>query len=152
MKRKDLAIENFKKGYNCSQSVVLAFSDLVDIDEKSLLKLSSSFGGGMGRLREVCGALSGCFIILGLLYGYENPETGDVKAKLYSRIQELGLRFEKDNNTMICRELLNLKEKHSDSKPAQRTSDFYKNRPCEKLIGYATEILEEYVDTHPIDR
>ena len=148
MNRKDIAIENFKKGYNCSQSIVLAFSDLVNINEKDLLKIASSFGGGMGRLRETCGAVSGCFIIIGLLYGYDEPESGELKAQLYERIQEIGLDFEKNQGSLECRQLLNLKEKHSSYIPTPRTKDFYETRPCANLIGYAAEILEEYIKKH----
>ena len=86
MTRREMAMANFMKGYNCSQSIVLAFSDMLDIDEKSLLKMASSFGGGMGRLREVCGSVSGMFMVAGLLYGYDRPETGQVKADHYARI------------------------------------------------------------------
>ena len=148
MNRKEQAINNFKKGYNCSQSIVLAFSDLVSINESDLLKLTSPFGGGMGRLRETCGAVSGCFIILGLLYGYDEPESGQLKAQLYERVQKIGLDFESNQGSLECRQLLNLKEKHSSSVPSERTKDFYDNRPCLRLVSYAAEILEEYINTH----
>ena len=151
MERKQVAIDNFLKGYNCCQSIVLAFKDLVDIDEKSLAKLASGFGGGMGRLRETCGAVSGVFMIIGLLYGYESPETGEIKAKLYAKIQELGLQFEKEQGSLVCRELLGINEKHSSSTPSSRTSSFYKDRPCIKYIGFASELLEEYIDKHKQD-
>lgn len=148
--RKELAIAYFKQGYNCSQSVVLAFKDLVNIDEKTLLKLASTFGGGMSRLREVCGAVSGMNIVLGLLYGYDAPETGEVKANLYSRVQELALKFEEKNDSIVCRELMHLETKHDSPIPTPRTNDFYTKRPCLNLIGYASEILEEYINTHPV--
>ena len=89
MTRRDIAMENFLKGYNCSQSIVLAFKDMLPIDEELLSKMASSFGGGMGRLREVCGSVSGMFMVAGFLYGYDGPETGQVKADHYARIQEL---------------------------------------------------------------
>ena len=81
MTRKEMAMDYFTKGYNCSQSVVLAFADLLPVDEKTLMKLSSSFGGGMGRLREVCGSVTGMFMVAGMLYGYDGPETGHAKAE-----------------------------------------------------------------------
>ena len=85
MTRREAAIANFMNGYNCSQSVVLAFKDLIPIDEAVLSRMASSFGGGMGRLREVCGSVSGMFMVAGILYGYDGPETGQVKADHYAR-------------------------------------------------------------------
>lgn len=144
-KRSEKAMENFLKGYNCSQSVVLAFSDLLDVDEKTLLKLASSFGGGMGRLREVCGSVSGMFIVLGLLYGYDGPETGEVKADHYARIQKLAKRFEEKYGSIVCRELLGLDIKHDSSVPEKRTEEYYKKRPCKEIIGEAAQILDDYL-------
>ena len=106
MTRREAAMENFKKGYNCSQAIVLAFADMLPVDRTLLLRLASSFGGGMGRLREVCGSVSGMFMIAGLLYGYDGPETGQIKAEHYAGIQELAKRFEEKHGTIICREML----------------------------------------------
>ena len=145
-----MAIDYFKQGYNCSQSVVLAFKDLVNINEKTLAKLASPFGGGMSRLREVCGAVSGINIIIGLLYGYDTNETGEVKAELYSRVQELAKTFEEKNGSIVCRELMHLDVKHDSPIPTPRTNDFYTKRPCLELIGYVAEILEEYINNHPV--
>ena len=146
MTRKEMAMENFLKGYNCTQSVVLSFADMIDLDEKTLMKVSCSFGGGMGRLREVCGAVSGMFIVAGLLFGYDGPETGSIKAEHYARIQELAKRFEEKNKSIVCRELLGLTEKRDAPVPSERTPEFYKKRPCKELIGCAAEILEEYIE------
>ena len=106
MTRREKAIENFYKGYNCSQSVVLAFKDLLPLDERMLCMLASSFGGGMARLREVCGCVSGMSIVAGLLYGYDGPDTGEAKNAHYRRIQELAREFEALNGSIVCRELL----------------------------------------------
>ena len=146
--RRQKAIDNFMKGYNCAQSVVLAFSDLTEFDESTLLKLASPFGGGMGRLREVCGAVTGMFIIVGLLYGYDGAETGEVKAELYARIQKLGGEFEKKRGTLICRELLGLDKqgiKHDSFVPEARTAEYYGKRPCPEIVGDAAAILAEYL-------
>lgn len=151
MDRKQLAMDYFMQGYNCSQAVVLAFKDLLDIDEKSLLKLASSFGGGMGRLREVCGSVSGMFIVLGLLYGYDVPDRGEIKTNQYKRIQEVAKEFEDLNGSIVCRELLHLNEKHSSYIPTPRTNDFYQKRPCKELIGMASEILDKYIKEHPYE-
>ena len=145
MTRKEAAMDYFKKGYNCSQSVVLAFADLFPVDKNTLSKMASSFGGGMGRLREVCGAVSGMFMVAGLLYGYDGPETGDIKAGHYARIQELAHRFEEKNGSIVCRELLNLKTLRDEPVPEKRTSEYYRKRPCPELVGDAAGILEEYI-------
>lgn len=148
MDRKELAINYFLQGYNCSQSVVLAFKDLIGIDESTATKLASPFGGGMGRLREVCGSVSGMVIVLGLLYGYDTPERGEVKATLYERVQEVAKEFEERNGSIVCRELLHLSSKHDEPTPSERTPDFYQKRPCKDLIGMSAEILDNYIKTH----
>ena len=150
MTRREAAMANFMKGYNCSQSIVLAFADLLDIDEKSLLKMSSSFGGGMGRLREVCGSVSGMFMVAGLLYGYDGPETGQVKADHYARIQELAHRFEEQHGSIVCRELLGLNVRHDVPVPEARTTEYYKKRPCPEIIGDAAEILEQFIKENSV--
>ena len=145
MTRREMAMANFMKGYNCSQSVVLAFADMLPVNESDLLKMASSFGGGMGRLREVCGSVSGMFIVIGLLYGYDGPETGPVKAEHYKRVQELAHRFEEKHGSIVCRELLGLNVKREAPIPEARTKEYYKKRPCPEIIGDAAEILEEYI-------
>ncbi len=146
MTRREMAMENFLKGYNCSQALTLAFADLVDIDEKTLLKMASSFGGGMGRLREVCGSVTGMFMIAGLLYGYDGPETGELKAEHYARIQELAKRFEEKHGSIVCREMLGLSVRHDIPTPEARTAEYYKKRPCAEIIGDAAEILEQFIN------
>ncbi len=143
--RAQMAKNYFYEGYNCTQAVVLAFSDLFDVDKDTLLKISSSFGGGMGRLREVCGTVSGMFIVLGLLSGYCTPETGKIKSDHYANVQELARRFEEKNGTIVCRELLQLKEKHQQPIPQARTPEYYKKRPCPELVYCATQILDEFL-------
>ena len=145
MTRKEAAVSNFMKGYNCSQSIVLAFADMLPFDETALSRLSSSFGGGMGRLREVCGSVSGMFMVAGLLYGYDGPETGQIKASHYARIQELAHRFEEKHGSIVCRELLRLNVRHDIPVPEARTAGYYKKRPCPEIIGDAAEILEQYI-------
>lgn len=149
MTRRETAMANFRKGYNCSQSIVLTFADLLPVEEKTLLSLASSFGGGMGRLREVCGAVSGMFMVAGILYGYDGPETGEVKAEHYARIQELAHRFEEKNGSIVCRELLGLNVRHDVPVPEARTEEYYKKRPCPEIIGDVAEMLEQYIHDHP---
>lgn len=143
--RKEQAKEYFYEGYNCSQSLVLAFKDLINLDEETLVKLASSFGGGMGRLREVCGAVSGMFMVIGILYGYSDPQNGGSKAEHYGRVQELANRFEAKYGSIVCRELLGLTQKHDAPTPEARTKDYYAKRPCPEIIGAAAEILDEYI-------
>jgi C_GCAxxG_C_C family probable redox protein len=144
-----MAMANFYEGYNCSQSIVLAFADLIPIEKTTLLKMSSSFGGGMGRLREVCGSVTGMFMIAGILYGYDGPETGQVKADHYARIQELARRFEETHGSIVCREMLGLSVRHDVPVPEARTQEYYKKRPCPEIIGDAAEILEQYIKENP---
>ncbi len=133
--RREAAMENFLKGYNCTQSVLLAFEDLLPMENrKEIICMASSFGGGMGRLREVCGSVSGMFLVAGLLYGYEGPETGQKKTELYTRIQELAHRFEEQIGSIVC-----------------RTDEYYKKRPCKELIGMAAGILEDFINGNQAD-
>ena len=144
--RKEKAMNLFLQGYNCSQSIILAYKDLLPVeDQEAIIRLSSSFGGGMGRLREVCGSVSGMFMIAGLLYGYDTPETGKPKAEHYARIQELAKRFEEKNGSIVCRELLGLNVKRQEATPEARTGEYYKKRPCKELCGISAEIIEEYL-------
>ena len=144
------AMNLFKEGYNCSQSVFLAFKDLYGIDRSTALKLSSSFGGGMGRLREVCGSVSGMFLTAGILYGYDSPKDRSSKTEHYKRIQELARSFEELNGSIVCRELLGLDQKKESYVPEERTKDYYRKRPCEQIVGCAAYIMEEYIRNHPI--
>ena len=144
------AMNLFKEGYNCSQSVFLAFKDLYGIDRHTALKLSSSFGGGMGRLREVCGSVSGMFLTAGILYGYDSPKDRSSKTDHYKRIQELARSFEELNGSIVCRELLGLDQKKESYVPEERTKDYYRKRPCEQIVGCAAYIMEEYIRNHPI--
>ena len=145
MTRREAAMANFLKGYNCSQSIVLAFEDMLPVEREQISKLASSFGGGMGRLREVCGAVSGMFMVAGLLYGYDGPETAKVKADHYARIQELARRFEEKHGSIVCREMLGLSVRREAPTPEARTEEYYKKRPCKEIIGDAAEILEQYI-------
>ena len=150
MTRKEIAMNYFKEGYNCAQAVVLAFEDLTGLDKSTLLKLSSSFGGGLGRLREVCGSVSGMAIILGIVYGYDDASSHEEKAAHYARIQEVAHKFEEKNGSIVCRELLGLSAKHDSPVPEARTEGYYKKRPCVELVGDSAEILDEYITNHPV--
>lgn len=131
----------FLKGYNCAQSVFCAFCEDFNIDFETGLKMSSSLGGGMGRLREVCGAVSSMFLIAGLKYGYTENNNDIVKANHYKLIQILSEEFKKHTGTIICRELLN--EDKNGYIPQKRTKEYYESRPCLKIVEIAAKITDD---------
>ena len=153
-----IARDLFLEGCNCSQAVFLAFSDLTGIDRETSLKISSSFGGGMGRLREVCGAFSGAIMVLGILYGYDDVKTGSFKKEHYERVQMLAEKFKEANasplcaeGSIVCRELLGLsKGENSTPDPTPRTKEFYMKRPCPHIIENAARILDDFIKENPI--
>ena len=137
----DKACNYFSEGCNCAQSVLCAFLDKINMDEKTAMKLASSFGGGMGRLREVCGAVSAMFMIAGLLKGYEKAGDDIGKARQYQLIQDLANKFKAEHETIICRELLGL-DGADTPVPTKRTPEYYASRPCENFIRTASKIIE----------
>ena len=143
--KRNLAENYFKEGYNCAQSIVLAFIEEMGLDKQTALKISSAFGGGMGRLREVCGAVSGVFMVLGAKYGYYTAETGELKMNLYASVQEIASRFKEKNGSIVCKELIGVAGSEAP-KPEKRTDEYYKKRPCVSLVGDAAEILENYLN------
>lgn len=146
MKRALLAEQLFNQGYACSQAIVKAFSDLVELEEKTLCKIALPFGGGFGRIRSLCGAVSGMGIIVGLIFS-EDEQSEQNKLDVYNIIQELVKRFEEKKKTVVCKELLekaNL-EVEINGKPEQRTSEYYKKRPCGNIVYTAAMVLEEFL-------
>ena len=105
-KHEELALKYFNEGYNCAQSVFAAFHEEMGMDEKTAFKMSAAFGGGMGGLREVCGAVTGMFMVLSNLYGYDDAKELDKKKELFGNIQALAEEFKKEHDTIICRDLL----------------------------------------------
>lgn len=136
----------FREGYNCAQSVFLAFEDMYDIDHKTAMRLSSGFGAGMGKLREVCGALTGAFMAAGLLYGYDDVTDSEAKKNTYGIIQYIAKRFEKEKGMILCRELLGLKKGEDLAEPAVRTEEYYRTRPCVGVCVLAAQILDDYIN------
>ena len=149
MTHAEKAANLFKEGYNCAQAVFSAFCDVTGMDEKTALMLSSSFGGGMGRLREVCGACSGAFMAAGIMYGYCDPKDDAAKKEHYALIQEIAKRFKEKNNTIICRELIEGIAKDTLPAPTPRTEEFYKVRPCLRFVMDAADILDEIIEEKP---
>lgn len=145
------AVDLFKNGYNCSQAVLAAFCDETGMDFDTSIKLASSFGGGMGRLRETCGAVTGMFMVAGLKYGYEKPLDNRIKTEHYIRIQSLAEQFMQENGSIICRELLGMKNKKDIPIPDERTQEYYKKRPCVELVRHAAQIMDEYIKNNNLE-
>ena len=142
--RAEKAKELFKQGYNCSQSVLGVFCEELGMDFDTAMKISSSFGGGMGRMREVCGTVSGMFMAAGLAFSCSDSSAAGKKEQ-YEIVQELAKRFKEKNGSIICRELLNGVETSSSPTPSERTETYYKKRPCIELVGDSVEILEQFM-------
>ena len=145
MTKRELAINYFKQGYNCAQAVALAFSDEMGLTYEVVAMMASPFGGGMGRMREVCGAVSGMIMVLGKLEGSYDPTNSSSKMEIYQKVQFLAGKFKEKNGTIVCRELLNLPSGEDSPKPEERTTAYYKKRPCAELCGDAAEILDDYL-------
>lgn len=144
------AEELFISGYNCSQSVAGAFAEEIGLPLDTVFKLAQPFGGGMGRLREVCGAFSGMLFVIGQLYGDSAPDSPN-KAEIYKRVQVVAESFKAEHGSIVCREILELaKNQETDpANPSKRTDAFYKHRPCAFVCAAAASILEEYINEHP---
>ena len=141
MDKGQIAVDNFKTGLNCAQAVVLAFKDEMGFDELTLKKLSISFGGGLGRQRLTCGAVSGMCMVLGTLLS-----NGVDKLAIYDVIQKACADFKKEVGSIICADLLdgNTLKDHS-ARPEERTEEYYKKRPCAELCRLASEITQKYL-------
>lgn len=143
------AYQTFHQGYNCSQSVAAAFAAEMGLTEAQALRMAVGFGGGMGRMREVCGAFSGLVLVLGTLYGSDDPAR---KTDLYTEVQALAARFKAENGggSLICRELLGLSKPEGSPQASPRTAEYYKKRPCDELCRLAADLLAEYIAAHPL--
>ena len=152
-KAKRLFKEN---GYNCCQAVVLAYNDLFNIDDATAAALSSGFGGGMGRMREVCGSVSGMVLLAGLIMPATDPSDKTARTGNYALVQEVAGRFKEMNGSIICKELLGLTSNQVPSSgnihgipespvPSDRTPEYYKKRPCEELVSISARIIGEKI-------
>ena len=139
----ELARELFMQGYNCAQAVVCAFCDVTGLEIDAAARMASSFGGGLGRLREVCGTVSGAALVLGIVRGYANPEDYAAKKAHYALVQDFARRFREANGNIVCRELLKGIGATEGGAPEARTEAYYKKRPCPNLAYCAAEILDE---------
>lgn len=145
MERGLTAEQRFRNGCNCAQAVLLAFSDRTGLDEAAAMRIASGFGGGMGRMREVCGAVSGMFMAAGMVLGEDGIPGREEKRALYAAIQELAARFRAENGSIICRELLAGVATAPGGEPEARTEQYYRKRPCPELCRCAAEILDRYL-------
>ena len=145
MTHADRAEELFCQGYNCAQAVAGAFCEELGIELNTMLRMSAPFGGGFGRQREVCGAVSGMLMMAGLLWGYDIPEEGEQRGECYAMTRELCDEFKKTNGSIICREILG-KRAEVGGVPELRTEQFYKTRPCIRSVRDAADVLDAYIE------
>lgn len=146
----DRAYALFKEGYNCSQAVFGAFCEELGVDFDTAVKLASGFGGGIGRMREVCGTFTGLTMAASMIYGYSDPKAVETKTGLYEKIRALAEEFREDNGSIICRELLGLQQAESSAVPEARTDQYYQKRPCAELCRYAADLLEQFIQENPV--
>ena len=146
MTKRELGESYFTQGYNCAQAVALAFEKELNLDKDFIARTISGFGGGFGRMREVCGAISGMVFVLSNLKGSFDPTNNNSKMEIYKKVQTLMKEFKEKNGSIVCRELLGLSSP-SNPTPEKRTDEYYKKRPCASLVGDAVEILEEYLNS-----
>ena len=145
--RQEQAVETFLGGCNCAQAVFSTYADLFGIDRQTAMNLTNAMGGGISRLREVCGTVSAMALLTGLAEGDVDP--GDLKAreKVYQRTRDLTAKFEAENGSLICRELLGILGREQSARPSERTPEYYKKRPCAKFVACAARIIEENLTT-----
>ena len=151
MERKEKAVSLFNSGYNCAQAVMLAFSDLLDIDELTIQKLTSSLGGGISRLREVCGCVSAMALILGMIKGDYDVLDNTSKSNLYKEVQELSFKFKDKFNSYICSDLLNKDKGPENHVAGVRNESYYHSRKCDEYIAYMVSIIEEKLKSYGKD-
>lgn len=148
--RKEKALSLFMEGYNCSQSVFMAFADRFGIDEDTAKRISAGLGGGVGRQREVCGAVSGAVMVIGSIRAAESGDDSDGKKANYELVREFCDSFrERHGGTIICREMLKIMaDKKESATPDERNAEYYAKRPCARAVYDAAEILEEMIEKY----
>lgn len=143
--RVEKAAELFESGFNCAQSVFAAYADLFGMDTETALKLSCPMGGGMGRMREVCGTVSAMSMLSGLKGGNTDPQNEEAKKAAYELVRKMAADFKEENGTIICRELLGLDGMEASAAPSARTQQYYASRPCTGFVRSAARIVEKYL-------
>lgn len=142
----DHARQLFLEGYNCAQAVACAFTDVTGLDVETSARMACSFGGGLGRLREVCGTVSGAAFVLGMACGYSDPRDSQAKTAHYHLIQRFAQLYREENGSIICRELLAGCPVKPGADPEERTPEYYKKRPCAGLVWYAAHLVDMLLD------
>lgn len=143
--RVEKARELFKSGYNCSQAVFMTYADLFDLDQKMAATIAAPLGGGMGRLREVCGTVSGMALLAGFISPAFNPADTDAKAANYALVQHFAEQFRAENGAIVCRQLLGLDHQKDEPTPEARTPQYYRKRPCGEYVASAARIVGQYL-------
>jgi C_GCAxxG_C_C family probable redox protein len=146
MSKADKAKELFEGGCNCCQAVFCAFLEETNLTEDEALRLSAGFGGGLGRMREVCGAVSGMSMIAGFLSPSPSNNDPEAKRRNYALVQHLAEEFRSQNGSIVCRTLLGLECSKESPEPSPRTEEYYKKRPCAELVGDAARIIANYIN------
>lgn len=144
------AREYFTSGYNCAQAVVMAFSDIMSLDEVGAARIAAPFGGGMGRMREVCGAVSGMTMVAGAISPATDPKNMVERKNNYALVQHFAAMFREQNGDIVCRRLLSLEPREENAEtamPSQRTAEYYKKRPCVEYVAAAARIVATYLAT-----
>lgn len=141
--RVEKAAARFVEGYNCCQAVFATYADLFGMDEETALKISSPFGGGIGRTRETCGAVCGMVLLEGLIEGNIDPKDKQAQGRTYETVRIMCDRFKEENGSTLCRELLEIKAYEKSATPSERTPEYYKSRPCTRMVESAARIIEE---------
>lgn len=139
------AVHMFESGYNCAQSVFTTYADLFGMERETALKLSSPMGAGVGRMREICGAVSGMALLAGLKEGNTDPANEEGKAAVYELVRAMSDRFKGETGSIICRELLGILEREENAAPEVRSKEYYQKRPCGRMVATAARIIEEYL-------
>lgn len=148
MTKGEIAKKYFECGKNCSQAVALAFCPEMGLSEELVERQTIGFGGGMGRMREVCGGVSGMFMAIGLFFGYDEPDGAQAKKELYSYVRALADKFKESEGSIICRELLAGVKTQPGPDPEPRNTADYKKRPCPELVAYAAQLTEDFLNEH----
>ena len=141
--RVEQAVATFEAGFTCAQAVFSTYADLFGMDREMALKLSSPMGGGIGRMREVCGTVSAMAMLAGLKEGNTDPSNEEGKERIYQLTRQMAEKFKEKHKTIICRELLGIQEMEKSARPSERTKEYYITRPCSRLVATASEIIEE---------
>ena len=148
--RQQKAEQLFLEGYNCCQAVLLAFEDILEVDRSTLLRFASGFGGGMARMREVCGTVSAMAMIAGFLSPAEDPSDMQKRTDNYALVQKFAARFKERQGSIVCREILGLRKPSPGAamespRPSERTPEYYKTRPCTATVGLAARIVADFI-------